>query len=106
MGEPVKIRTLAENMIRLAGLTLRNQDNPGGDIEIAVTGIRPAEKLFEELFYDPSQATRTKQPKVLRSTVGERSNGDIDEALAGLTAALEREDEAEVRRLLFEFIAK
>jgi FlaA1/EpsC-like NDP-sugar epimerase len=106
MGEPVRIRSLAQNMIRLAGLTVRSADYPGGDIEISVTGSRPGEKLFEELFYDPSQANRTKQPKVLRSTVGERSNGDIDQALAELRAAMDREDEPELRRLLFEFISR
>ncbi|HEY9010876.1 MAG TPA: nucleoside-diphosphate sugar epimerase/dehydratase [Devosia sp.] len=104
MGEPVKIRSLAENMIRLAGLTERSPENPGGDIEIQVTGSRPGEKMFEELFYDPSQASRTRQPKILRSLVGERSNGGIHDALAGLTRALDAEDEAELRRLLFDFI--
>ena len=104
MGEPVKIRALAENMIRLAGLSVRSPDNPGGDIEIRVTGSRPGEKLFEELFYDPSQASRTRQPKILRSAVGERSNGDIENALEGLRGALEREDEADLRKRLFAFI--
>jgi FlaA1/EpsC-like NDP-sugar epimerase len=105
MGEPVRIRSLAENMIRLAGLTLRTPDAPG-DIEIKVTGSRPGEKLYEELFYDPSQASRTKQPKILRSMVGERSNGDVENALAELSGALEREDEAGLRKLLFAFIEK
>ncbi len=50
MGEPVKIRELAENMIRLAGLSVRSPQNPDGDIEIAMTGARPGEKLNEELF--------------------------------------------------------
>ena len=106
MGEPVKIRALAENMIQLAGLTVRSPENPTGDIEIAVTGSRPGEKLYEELFYDPSQASRTRQPKILRSTVGERSNGDIEDALDELGGALEREDEAELRKLLFAFIER
>ena len=69
-----------------------------------MTGSRPGEKLYEELFYDPSQASRTRQPKILRSTVGERSNGDIEDALDELGGALEREDEAELRKLLFAFI--
>lgn len=104
MGEPVKIRALAENMIQLAGLSVRSPENPGGDIEIQVTGARPGEKLYEELFYDPGQASRTRQAKILRSTVGERSNGDIEEALEGLRSALEREDEADLRKRLFAFI--
>ena len=104
MGEPVKIRALAENMVQLAGLTVRSAANPGGDIEIDVTGSRPGEKLYEELFYDPDQATRTRQPKILRSTVGERTNGDLEAALDGLRGALDREDEADLRQRLFTFI--
>jgi FlaA1/EpsC-like NDP-sugar epimerase len=104
MGEPVKIRSLAENMIRLAGLSLRSPENPNGDIDIKVMGSRPGEKLYEELFYDPSQASRTQQAKILRSTVGERSNGAITDALAELGGALEREDATDLKRQLFAFI--
>jgi FlaA1/EpsC-like NDP-sugar epimerase len=49
MGEPVKIVDLAENLIRLSGLEVKSADNPAGDIEIQFTGLRPGEKLFEEL---------------------------------------------------------
>jgi FlaA1/EpsC-like NDP-sugar epimerase len=49
MGEPVKIVDLAENLIRLSGLEIKSADNPTGDIEIQFTGLRPGEKLFEEL---------------------------------------------------------
>ncbi|HVY51409.1 MAG TPA: nucleoside-diphosphate sugar epimerase/dehydratase [Devosia sp.] len=105
MGDPVKIRDLAENMIRLAGLTVRTPDNPQGDIAIEVIGIRPAEKLFEELFYDAAQATRTRQPKILRARMTERSNADIEASLRELKSAFEDEDEASVRRILFDVIA-
>jgi len=104
MGQPVKIRDLAENMIRLAGLTVRTPQNPGGDIEITVSGIRPGEKLYEELFYDESQATRTKQPKILKARMARRANLDLDAHLTALKAAVDAEDEAEVRRLLFDVI--
>ena len=104
MGEPVRIAELAENMIRLAGFSVRSPANPQGDIEIAITGARPGEKLHEELFYDYSRAERTRQPKILRSLVGEHADGDVAAALAELTAALERQDEPEVRRVLFGFI--
>lgn len=106
MGEPVRIRDLAENMVRLAGLTLRTEANPGGDIEIRVTGIRPAEKLYEELFYDESQANRTRQPKILRAKMSERSNVDVEAALRQLGDALARQDEVAARKLLFEFISE
>jgi FlaA1/EpsC-like NDP-sugar epimerase len=49
MGKPVRIRDLAEKMIHLMGLTVRDEDHPDGDIEIHYTGLRPAEKLYEEL---------------------------------------------------------
>jgi FlaA1/EpsC-like NDP-sugar epimerase len=49
MGKPVRIRDLAEKMIHLMGLTIRDEDNTDGDIEIRYTGLRPAEKLYEEL---------------------------------------------------------
>ncbi|HZY48780.1 MAG TPA: nucleoside-diphosphate sugar epimerase/dehydratase [Devosia sp.] len=104
MGQPVKIRDLAENMIKLAGLTIRTDANPGGDIAIEVTGIRPAEKLYEELFYDAAQATRTRQPKILRARMAERSNADFGASLDELRAAFERQDEVEVRRILFSVI--
>jgi len=106
MGEPIRIRDLAENMIRLAGLSVRAAQNPQGDIEIAVTGSRPGEKLYEELFYDPARATRTVQPRIFRSPSAARGTTDLPEALARLEAALMAEDEAETRRVLFDFVAE
>ena len=49
MGQPVKVLDLAVRMVEMSGLSVRNDDNPEGDIEIAVTGLRPGEKLYEEL---------------------------------------------------------
>src|SRR3546814_7796441 len=49
MGEPVKIAELAEKMIQLSGLSVRSPDNADGDVEIRYTGLRPGEKLYEEL---------------------------------------------------------
>ena len=48
MGEPVKITDLAERMIHLSGLSVKNDQNPDGDIEIVFSGLRPGEKLYEE----------------------------------------------------------
>ena len=50
MGAPVKVRALAENMILMAGLSVRDKQHPNGDIAIQITGIREGEKLYEELF--------------------------------------------------------
>jgi len=49
MGEPVLIHELAVNMIELSGMSVRNADNPEGDMEIGIVGLRPGEKLYEEL---------------------------------------------------------
>ena len=49
MGEPVKIMDLARRMVRLSGMTLKNESNLQGDVEITITGLRPGEKLYEEL---------------------------------------------------------
>jgi len=104
MGEPVRIRDLAENMIRLAGLSVKSDDNPKGDIAIHETGARPGEKLTEELFFDPANALRTTQPKILRSPPSARQTADLLPALDALTAALEAEDVAELRRVLFDYV--
>lgn len=66
MGEPVKITELARDMIRLAGRTLRDESNPTGDIEITFTGLRPGEKLYEELLITSSNAQATLHPKIMR----------------------------------------
>lgn len=105
MGQPVKIRELAENMIRLAGFSVRSPGNPQGDIEIEVIGARPAEKLFEELFYDPAQASATRHPKILRARMGHRADANLGASLAELEEALTRADEPALRKTLFEFIA-
>lgn len=105
MGEPVRIRDLAENMIRLAGLSVRSDDNPAGDIEIALIGRRPGEKLHEELFYDPGRAQPTSQPKILRAGARVRPRDTLADAMARLDAALEAEDEPLLRDVLFGYVA-
>jgi FlaA1/EpsC-like NDP-sugar epimerase len=55
MGEPVKIADLARKMVRLMGLTEKSEENPQGDIEITFTGLRPGEKLYEELLIGDQQ---------------------------------------------------
>jgi len=61
MGEPMKIVDLAEQMIRLTGL------EPGRDIDITFTGLRPGEKLYEELFHDAESLGKTMHPKIMLS---------------------------------------
>ena len=66
MGKPVRIDDLARRMINLMGLTVRDTENPDGDIEIHYTGLRPAEKLFEELLIG-NNVSGTDHPMILRA---------------------------------------
>jgi len=101
MGEPIRIRQLAEDMIILAGLTVRTPDNPDGDIEIVTIGMRDGEKLSEELFYDPSNVTATSHPKILRANTQPGNGEQVPAMLAQLNAALEHGDDALLRQVLF-----
>jgi FlaA1/EpsC-like NDP-sugar epimerase len=69
MGEPVKILDLAQQMVRLSGLSLRDAQHPQGDIEIVCTGLRPGEKICEELLIDGKSET-TEHPLIYRATEG------------------------------------
>jgi FlaA1/EpsC-like NDP-sugar epimerase len=64
MGEPVKITDLARKMIHLSGLSEKNSSNPNGDIEIAFSGLRPGEKLYEELLIGDDVAG-TDHPRIM-----------------------------------------
>ena len=66
MGEPVKIINLAERMITLSGLSVKDENNPNGDIEIKFTGLRPGEKLYEELLLSDNPEP-TSHPRVMRA---------------------------------------
>ncbi|GAB1361274.1 nucleoside-diphosphate sugar epimerase/dehydratase [Rhodobacter sp.] len=79
MGKPVRIRQLAEQMIHGAGCTVRDADNPDGDIEIRVIGLRPGEKLHEELLIGQGLLT-TPHPKILRAA--EESLSELEMATA------------------------
>lgn len=66
MGEPVKIIDLAKKMIQLSGLTVKSKENPAGDIEIKFSGLRPGEKLYEELLIG-SNVSKTEHPMIQRA---------------------------------------
>jgi FlaA1/EpsC-like NDP-sugar epimerase len=100
MGEPVRIVDLARNMIRLAGQSVRDEAKPDGDIEIVMSGLRPGEKLYEELLIASSNAEGTSHPKIMKAA----EPGLEAEALAGLIDALRAAmaigDAAAVRTML------
>ena len=66
MGEPIFIKDLAYQMIRLSGLTVKDNKNPDGDIEVKTIGLRPGEKLYEELLID-SQSMPTNHPLIYKA---------------------------------------
>ena len=88
MGKPVRICDLAKRMIHLMGMTVRDEHNPDGDIEIAFTGLRPAEKLYEELLIG-NNVTGTQHPMILRaiehSLPWERIQWMLDEILGAMS---------------------
>jgi FlaA1/EpsC-like NDP-sugar epimerase len=104
MGEPILISELAENMIGLAGLTVKSPENVNGDIEIVVTGKRPGEKLYEELFYDENTALPTQHPKILRAPGAPISSAQLRSENERLDRALQNNDEHAARSILFELI--
>lgn len=104
MGKPVRIRDLAENMIRLAGLSIADEATPKGDIRISIIGRRPAEKTHEELFYNPANAVVTKHAKILRAQKSINQTTQLDNKLSELTKMLTDENELGARRVLFDFI--
>jgi FlaA1/EpsC-like NDP-sugar epimerase len=88
MGKPVRICDLARRMIHLVGMTVRDEQHPDGDIEIAYTGLRPAEKLYEELLIG-NNVTGTQHPMILRaiehSLPWERVQAMLDELLVSMS---------------------
>ena len=104
MGQPVRIRELAENMIRLSGRSIRTSENPSGDIEIVVTGTRPGEKLSEELVFDSNGLERTKHPKILRVKGVAHDLDQIRQSVDKLAAHVANADIGKARDALFQFV--
>src|SRR5690606_10370068 len=91
MGQPVRIDDLARRMINLMGLTLRDEKNPEGDIEIEYTGLRTAEKLYEELLIG-SNVTGTDHPRILRAVEHSLPWERVRQLLEQLLVALDSYD--------------
>jgi len=88
MGEPVKIYDLARRMVQLSGLSVQDEQNPHGDIEIVVTGLRPGEKLYEELLIGDNPAATT-HPRIMMAREDYLSFPDLMQELELLKAAIQ-----------------
>lgn len=103
MGEPVRIYDLAERMIMLSGLTLRESNNPQGDIEIKVTGLRPGEKLFEELLIEEG-SQRSKHPRIMIAREPYQTDIEASSAFEGLRTVCIKNDAVQSAQVLREII--
>lgn len=103
MGEPVRIADLARQMIELSGLRLRDEKNSDGDIEIEYTGLRPGEKLYEELLID-TQDQPTQHPLIRRACELNPPDNHLLPLLKELEDALTRWDEKDTSDLLVKLV--
>lgn len=98
MGEPVKISYLAEQLIRLSG------KKPGDDIEVTYIGLRPGEKLYEELFHESEKLAGTTHPKILLANSRSMDFSQLEQALDKLMSACAANDERQIYGLLVELV--
>ena len=103
MGEPVKIIDLAKRLINLSGLELRDESNPHGDIEIIFTGLRPGEKLYEELLIGEN-VSKTEHKQILRAEEVFLSIEEIRLYLEKLKIAEKQNDVEELKNIFEEVI--
>ena len=104
MGEPVKIMDLARRIIELSGLTLRDDVNPEGDIEIEVTGLRPGEKLYEELLIGDNPQP-TSHPRIMKAREDCLPWSELEQKLQALQMALDVNDVGVVRAMLQQLVS-
>jgi len=104
MGEPVKIVELAEKMVHLSGLSIRSEKNPQGDIAIEFSGLRPGEKLYEELLIGDN-VVATQHPMIMSAHEDYLSWELLKSQLTRLLAAVEEDDYTAVRQLLRETVS-
>ena len=108
MGQPVRIDDLARTLVSLSNLTVRDAQNPNGDIEIVYTGLRPGEKMYEELLIGDN-VVETEHPRIMRCLERSVTTEVLDRSLAKLRLAYEANDDvmllASVRDAVEEFAA-
>ena len=99
MGEPVRIFDLARKMIELSGLSLRDESKPDGDIEIAITGLRPGEKLFEELLIGDNPMP-TKHQRIMKAQEEFLELEGLMDDLAKLKITIDKNNVSELIRII------
>ncbi len=99
MGSPVKIIDLAKKMIHLSGLSYRDEKHPNGDVEIKFTGLRPGEKLYEELLIG-DHTIKTPHPQIMRAIEHQLSWEILNTYLADIEIAVKNESNVEILTLL------
>lgn len=99
MGEPVKVLDLAHKMIHLMGYSVRDEQNPSGDIEVQFTGLRPGEKLFEELLVGEN-AQGTKHPRIMCAQEEKLTGLELQTLLDQINLAIHRSDFEALRDIL------
>jgi FlaA1/EpsC-like NDP-sugar epimerase len=103
MGQPVKITDLARRMVELSGLTVRDELHPDGDIELTVTGLRPGEKLYEELLIGDDPKT-TPHPRIMKAHEQYLSWPQLEQKLNTLSMAMSVNDVPMIRALLKDLV--
>ncbi len=103
MGEPVKIKDLARRLIEKSGLTVKDDDNPEGDIEILTTGLRPGEKLYEELLID-AETLATPHPKIMRAKESRLTSEQMKNIIAEITLATSQNNQAMARKIINKWV--
>ena len=104
MGQPVKIMDLARRMVELSGLTLTDEEHPEGDIEIAVTGLRPGEKLYEELLIGDNPKP-TVHPRIMKAHEDFMPWAEFESKLNALEMALNVNDVGVIRLMMQQLVA-
>ncbi len=104
MGKPVRIVDLAVKMIHLSGRRVRSEAQPNGDIEIKVTGLRPGEKLYEELLIGDAVGG-TEHPRIMRAEEEFRPLSEVRTALDRLDKAAATYDREDLTRLLQDWVS-
>jgi FlaA1/EpsC-like NDP-sugar epimerase len=99
MGQPVKIMDLARRMIELSGLTVKDEQDPEGDIEIEITGLRPGEKLYEELLIGDNP-TSTAHPRIMKASEEFIAWTELEVKLTSLEMALNVNDVGAIRFMM------